>query len=81
MNLEVLRELTNILPSDTFLNSYTYRNQEGTIQIAGVSPSPSDLIGILDKSPLLKDVGLKGGYWKDQATKKNRFTIEAKLER
>jgi Tfp pilus assembly protein PilN len=81
MNLEILRELTNLLPPDTFLQNYNCKNQDGIIQITGLSPSVPDLIRMLEKSSLLKDVGLKGSTWKEQATKKDRFTIEAKLER
>ena len=79
MNLEVLRELTTILPPDTFLNSYTY--QEGTIQLSGMSGSASDLIPQLERSPFLKDVVQKGNIYKDPQTGKERFSFEAKLER
>ena len=34
MNLEILQELTTILPPDTFLS--TYNNRDGTIQLTGV---------------------------------------------
>jgi Tfp pilus assembly protein PilN len=80
-NLEILRELTNAIPSDSFLRTYTCKNQEGTLEIGGVSPSVSDLIRTLDKSPLLKDVGVRGSTFKDQQTKKDTFRIGANLER
>ena len=79
MNLEVLRELTTILPSDTYLNTYSY--QDGTIRIAGLSGSSSDLISKLEDSPLLKDVTMRGPIYKDQRSGKDRFTFEAKLEK
>jgi Tfp pilus assembly PilM family ATPase/Tfp pilus assembly protein PilN len=79
MNLDVLRELSMILPPDTFLN--TYRNQDGTIQISGLSGSSSELIPTLSKSPCLKDVVQKGNIYKDPQTGKERFSFEAKLER
>ncbi len=79
MNLEILKELTTILPADTYLMTYTYR--EGIIQLAGVSSSAPNLIGLLEKSPLLKDVSQKGGIFKDAQTGKDRFSFEAKLER
>lgn len=78
-NLEILKELTTILPSDTFLNTYQYRN--GTIQLGGLSNSASDLVPRLENSPLLKDVVFRGGILKDVPTGKERFNIEAKLER
>ena len=79
MNLEILRELTNLLPPDTYLMTYTYR--EGVIQMAGVSASAPNLISLLEKSPLLKDVTQRGGIIKDAQTGKDRFSFEAKLER
>jgi Tfp pilus assembly PilM family ATPase/Tfp pilus assembly protein PilN len=77
-NLEVLEELTQILPSDTYLNSYVYR--DGKVSIGGYSNSASDLILMLESSPLFKDVGQKGTTTRDQRTGKERFQIEATLE-
>ncbi len=79
MNLEILRELTTILPSDTFLNTYSYR--DGTIRIGGSSGSSSDLISKLEDSPLLKNVTTGGSITKDQRTGKYRFTLNAELEK
>jgi Tfp pilus assembly protein PilN len=79
MNLEILQELTAILPQDTYLISYNYK--DGTIQLAGLSGSSSDLIPKLEKSSLLKDVVQKGPIFKDPQTGKDRFSYEAKLEK
>jgi Tfp pilus assembly protein PilN len=79
MNLEVLRELTTILPADTYLINYS--NRDGTILMVGFSGSYSDLVPNLEQSPLLKDVVPKGTIYKDAQTGKDRFTIEAKLEK
>ncbi|MBN2317668.1 MAG: pilus assembly protein PilM [Acidobacteria bacterium] len=78
-NLEVLQELTTILPDDTYLSNYIYRN--GSITIGGLSDSATDLIPILENSPLLHNVGQKSGIFRDAQTGKDRFTsIEAELE-
>jgi len=79
MNLEILRELTTILPSDTFLSTYNYR--DGTIRISGSSGSSSDLVSKLEDSPLLKNVTTSGAIFKDQRTDKDRFTLSAELEK
>jgi Tfp pilus assembly protein PilN len=79
MNLEILRELTTILPPDTYLNNYS--NRDGTIQIGGHSGSAYDLMPKLEKSPILKDVVQKGGVFKDAGTGKDRFSFEMKLEK
>jgi Tfp pilus assembly PilM family ATPase/Tfp pilus assembly protein PilN len=79
MNLEVLQELTTALPSDTFLT--VYRNKEGAIEVSGSGANVHNLIPPLEKSPLLKEVALRGTVFKDVQTGKDRFNIEAKLER
>jgi Tfp pilus assembly protein PilN len=79
MNLEVLRELTNILPMDTYMTMYN--NQEGKITIAGSSNSAVDLVQKLEKSPLLKDVIQRGSTYKNAQNGKDNFNFEMKLER
>jgi Tfp pilus assembly protein PilN len=79
MNLEIMRELTILLPTDTFLSTYQYR--DGTITLTGSSNSSSDLIPKLEKSSLLKEVVQKGPIFPDGQTGKDRFTFEAKLEK
>lgn len=79
MNLEALRELTAILPGDTFLSVYS--NKDGTIQISGSSTAAPDLIPKLEKSPLFKDVQQRGQVFRDAQTGKDRFIFEMKLER
>jgi Tfp pilus assembly protein PilN len=79
MNLEILKELSALLPQDTFLSSYSYR--DGIIQLTGLSGSSSDLIQRMEQSALFKDVVQRGPIVKDSQTGKDRFTLEAKLER
>ena len=79
VNLEILRELTTILPPDTYLN--TYSNRDGSIQIGGFSGSPYDLMPKLEKSPLLKDVVQRGSILPDSQTGKDRFSFEMKVEK
>jgi Tfp pilus assembly protein PilN len=80
-NLEILRELTALLPTDTFLT--LYRNQDCTIQLRGNSPSSSssDLIGKLEQSPLLRDVTTTQGTFRDPQTGKDVFSLSAKCEK
>jgi Tfp pilus assembly PilM family ATPase/Tfp pilus assembly protein PilN len=79
MNLEVLRELTTILPPDTFITSYD--NPNGNITISGASPSPPDLILKLERSPVLMNVVPQGTVFRDQQTGKDRFSFQMKVER
>jgi len=78
MNLEVLKDLSNILPLDTYLSNYS--NQDGTIQLSGTGNSASDLIKKLEESQYLKEVQTTGATIIDPQTQKERFTIKAKLE-
>jgi Tfp pilus assembly PilM family ATPase/Tfp pilus assembly protein PilN len=80
-NLEILRELTEKLPLDTYLT--IYRNQDCTFQLQGQSPpaSSSDLISLLEKSPLLRDVVTTQAMFKNQQTGKDTFTLSAKCEK
>ncbi len=79
MNLEILQELTTILPADTYL--IQFQNQEGSITMNGLSPSAEALIPKLEKSPLLKEVTPRGGTIIDPQTRKDRFNFAAKVER
>ncbi len=79
-NLEVLRELTEILPLDVYLTQYA--NKEGSITIGGMSGgSASDLMKKLEQSPLLKEVVQNGTIFKNTATGKYQFNFTMKLER
>jgi general secretion pathway protein L len=52
--LEVLRELSALLPSEVVVNGLTV-DQQG-LRMAGRAPSASNLLVILDRSPLFRDV-------------------------
>ncbi len=80
-NLEILQELTALLPPDTFLTQYT--NNDCAITLQGQSPPQTsfDLIPKLEKSPLLRDVSPSGPVFKNQQTGKDTFTFTAKCEK
>ncbi|MBZ5498536.1 MAG: pilus assembly protein PilM [Acidobacteriia bacterium] len=80
-NLDILRELTNLLPSDTYLRQF--RNQDCTITLNGESPpsASSDLISKIEKSPLLKDVITINATFKNIQTGKDIFSFQAKCEK
>jgi hypothetical protein len=80
-NLEILQELTTLLPMDSYLTMYI--NNDCTLTLAGQSPPSSsvDLIPKLEKSPLLKDVSPQGPIYTNAQTHKEVFTFTAKCER
>ncbi len=79
LNLELLQELTTLLPADTYLT--LFQNRDGTIQLSGLSTSAPDLIPKLENSALLKDVVQRGTVFRDPQSGKDRFNFEAKLQR
>jgi general secretion pathway protein L len=52
--LKIVKELTEIIPSDTWITDIRYK--EDKIEIAGYSTAASSLIPILDNSPLFTEV-------------------------
>ncbi len=85
---ELLREVAQILPPKAWLWNLTYRGKE--LEISGFADSASDLISLLDRSPLFEKVeflapvtkerfrSMVGGNPVDQ--EKERFKIKMKIE-
>lgn len=71
--VEVLNELTSLLPKDTWLNSFQYAKHK--IQIQGLSASASALIGILEESPYFKQVSFISPVIPDRQSGQDRFQI------
>lgn len=80
-NLEILQELTALIPTDTYLTMYI--NNDCALTLAGQSPQASsvDLMTKLAKSPLLKDVSPQGAIYTYPQTHKEGFTFTAKCEK
>ena len=75
--INVLEELTNILPDDTFLERMTIRGDE--LQINGESDSATTIIQLLEKSDYFQNAQPRSPVTKDAATNKERFFISATL--
>jgi Tfp pilus assembly protein PilN len=76
-NLEALRELTRILPPDTWLTSYQY--QDKTVTISGASDSAAAVQKLIEDSALFRDAQFTSSITRD-AFNKDRFIIRATLE-
>ncbi len=76
--LQVLEELSKLLPDDTFVMQFDFDRK--TVQIQGDTGSSTSLLEILEASPLFKDVGFKSQLTKLQGTPYDRFHISATLE-
>lgn len=76
--LQVLEELSKLLPDDTFVMQFDFDGK--TVQLQGDTGSSTSLLEILEVSPLFKDVGFKSQLTKLQGTPYDRFHIGATLE-
>ena len=82
--VKMLEELTKILPETAWIWSLKYNGKE--VELSGFADSASDLIPLLDRSPLFekveflapvtKEMQMRGGENKE----KERFRIKMKLE-
>lgn len=69
----VINELTNLLNNDTSLTSFQYSDKK--LQIQGLSPSASNLIGLLEASDYFSNVNFVSPLTQDKSTGKERFQI------
>jgi len=76
--LEILKEITLLLPKDTWVTRLIIKDKK--IKIEGYSDSATGLISILESSSLLKNVSFSSPVYKDRRLKKERFKIKAELE-
>jgi general secretion pathway protein L len=76
--------LTQILPGTVWVWSFKFTGKE--IEISGFADSASDLIPLLDKSPLFEKVEFMSPVTKErtivggEAKEKERFKIKARVE-
>ena len=83
--IELLKELTRLLPETAWIWNLKYNGKE--IEISGFADSASELISILDKSPLFEKVEFMAPVMKERQFRqegfqeKERFKIKAKIEK
>lgn len=75
--LEILGELTKIIPQDTWLSRFTHKR--GKIQAEGYTPSASNLIAILEGSPMFFNAKFSAPITKATGGLE-RFKVEATIE-
>ncbi len=68
----LLSELTSIVPDDTYLSDYTFR--DGKVEISGLAPSASRLLPLLDASPLFSGAEFSAAIV-SQGKDRERFKI------
>jgi len=76
-NLDALKTLSTVLPQDTFLVSYRYQNE--TVTISGISTSALDVQSALEKTPVFQGVQFSAPITRDSSGK-DRFTMTMNIE-
>ena len=75
--IEVLDELTRRLPDGTYLEKFTMDDQQ--LLLIGLSREAAPLIGQLQGTTLWQSPALAGALQPDPASRRDRFTLVAKL--
>ncbi|MDL1972032.1 MAG: PilN domain-containing protein [Deltaproteobacteria bacterium] len=75
--LDILLELTRLLPDDAWVNYINIRNKR--IDLRGEANSALKLVDILEKSPIFKNVRLNSAITKNKVTGKERFYLSLEL--
>ena len=77
--LDLLNELSKIIPDDTFLSRLVL--EQGVVRIRGNSDAASKLISIIDSSEQFADVRFVAPVTQNSKTGKESFTVEFRLQR
>lgn len=72
--IELLRELTTLLPDNTWLERLQIKGD--TLQLIGQSSSASALVGVIEESKLLGSVAFASPVTNDRRTGKERFVLD-----
>lgn len=75
--VDMLNELTSLLPDNTWLTSFQY--QDRRLQIQGQSPAASALIEIIEASPLFQNTSFVSPVTQDRASGLERFQISMQV--
>lgn len=76
--LDILLELTERLPDDTWLQTFEYK-KDGTIEMRGESAQATALIAVLEQSPRIEGVTFRSPVTQVGRTGKERFNIAFRL--
>jgi Tfp pilus assembly protein PilN len=78
--LDVLRELTEIIPEDGWLTEFNYHSGRREIKLSGYALSASQLLPVLEKSELFENVRFTSPITTDQRLQKEQFRLEMQLK-
>jgi general secretion pathway protein L len=76
--IDVLNQLTHLLPDGTWLSSFEVKGNE--LRIQGESTGASALVGVLEASPRFSQVHFSSPVTQNPATGKERFQLSANID-
>ena len=81
--LEILKELTEIIPEEMWLTRFSYSESKGEreIDLSGFANAASEIIPILEESKFFEDVKFKSSIVKDKSTDKEKFNLKATVSK
>jgi general secretion pathway protein L len=81
--LELLKELTEIIPEEMWLTRFSYseKKEERKIDLSGFANAASEIIPILEESKFFEDVKFKSSIVKDKRTDKEKFNVKATVSK
>jgi general secretion pathway protein L len=78
--LNILRELTEIIPDDAWLTEFNYKDERREIRLSGYAVSASELLPILEQSELFENVRFTSPITTDRRFKKEQFRLEMQVK-
>jgi general secretion pathway protein L len=75
--IQVLEELTRVLPDDTWVQTIDLKGKE--LQIQGETASSVRLIGLFEQSPLFKDASFRSPLTKGQTSGSERYQLSLQV--
>jgi general secretion pathway protein L len=75
--VQVLNELTRLLPDGTWLHQLELNGKEMIMQ--GESPASSAIIGLIEASPLFRNVTYRSPVTQNRVTGAERFNLAAEV--
>ena len=76
--LQILNELTMVVPDDTWVSNFEVRNRE--VHLHGQSVASASLISLIDASPLFNNVSFRSPVTQNRKNNTERFHISAELD-
>jgi general secretion pathway protein L len=77
--IEIVNELTRILPDDTWLNRLVIRDDK--IELQGESNTATAIIQIVENSIYFRDVQFRSPVTHNNATNKDKFNVSAQMDK